>query len=179
MSRNSLSRTLFRSAPVEKVEGRTVFGLAVPYGDVIDVNDFGGYRESFERGAFAKTIKARGDKVKLFTGHDRQRLPIGRATELRESAAGLHAAFEIAATRDGDDALELVKSGTVDSFSIGFRPIASRSDGDVTVMTEVALMEVSLVGIPAYEGAAIAGVRSHHQRISTAAASARLRLLNL
>ena len=153
---------LFRNAELTHGSGRTVHGVAVPYGQVAEVSDGGGrpYRERFEFGAFDRSIRERGNKVRLFTGHDTRRLPIGRAVELREQRDGLHAAFEIAATRDGDDALELVRSGTVDSFSIGFRGIRDHMDGDVVVRTEASLWEVSLVGMPSYAGAAVAGVRS-------------------
>jgi HK97 family phage prohead protease len=143
-------------------EGRTVHGVAVPFGEVATVNDgFGEYQERFEFGAFKRTIQNRGHKVRLFAVHSAARkLPIGKATELVEHPDGLHAAFMIAETRDGDDALELVRSGIVDSFSISFRPMRDRKDKAITVRTEVALIEVSLVGVPAYIGAAVAGVRS-------------------
>lgn len=157
-----------------------MFGTVVPYGQVAEVSDGGGrlYQERFEFGAFERSIRERGSKVRLFDSHNTRRLPIGRAVELREHSEGLHAAFEIAATRDGDDALELVRSGTVDAFSVGFRGVRDRRDGDVVVRTEAALMEVSLVGLPAYAGAAIAGVRSQSLVIPRSVAQARLALLD-
>lgn len=158
-------------------DGRTIFGRAVPYGETIEVVDsFGRYRERFERGAFARSIAERLHKVKLMVQHDRSRLPIGRAVDLEERDDGLHGAFAVAATRDGDDALELVRSGTVDAFSIGFAPIRERDDDGVVVRTEAALREVSLVGFPAYAGAAIAGIRSDTPTLPRAAADRRLRL---
>jgi HK97 family phage prohead protease len=170
---------LFRNASLSPGNGRTVFGRAVPYGEVVEINEYGDiYRERFERGAFARSIRERGSKIKLFTGHDTRRLPVGRAVELVERMDGLHASFDIASSRDGDDALELVRSGVVDAFSIGFRPMQHRMDGDVVVRTEAALMEVSLVGLPAYPGAEIAGVRSQLV-IPLAVAERRLRLLDL
>jgi uncharacterized protein len=63
--------------------------------------------------------------------------------------------------------------------SIGFRGIRERRDGDVRVRTEVALIEVSLVGMPAYEGALVGGVRSQSLVIPRAVAERRLRLLEL
>ena len=169
----------FRSAELTPGTGRTVHGIGVPYGVVAEVSDGGRpYRERFAPGAFARSIAERGSKVRLFDSHQTRRLPIGRAVELREASDGLHVAFEIAATRDGDDALELVRSGTVDAFSIGFRGIREHAEGDVTVRDEAALMEVSLVGLPAYAGAAIAGVRSQSLHIPRAVAQARLTLMN-
>jgi phage head maturation protease len=57
----------------------------------------------------------------------------------------VHGAFLVARTREGDDALELVDSGIVDGFSVGFIPVREPRDGDVTVRTEASLREVSLV----------------------------------
>lgn len=178
-----MTTILYRSAPeLSTGSGRTVYGLAVPYGVVADVSDPDGrtYRERFDPGAFGRSIRERGDKVRLFDSHNTRRLPIGRAVELREQADGLHVAFEVAATRDGDDTLELVRSGIVDAFSIGFRGIRDRREGDVVVRTEAALMEVSLVGMPAYAGAAVAGVRSATDSLilPRAIAQARLALMD-
>ncbi len=177
-----MTQILFRSSAIEAGTGRTVFGVAIPYGVVAQVSDGDGYvyKERFAPGAFDRSIRERGGKVRLFDSHNTRRLPIGRAVELREQPDGLHVAFDIAATRDGDDALELVRSGTVDAFSIGFRGIRERRDGDVVVRTEAALMEVSLVGMPAYAGAAIAGVRSQQSplTIPRSVAVARLALFD-
>ncbi|WP_205877538.1 HK97 family phage prohead protease [Mycobacterium camsae] len=173
-----MSAILFRTAGLASGTGRTVFGTVVPYGQVAEVSDGGrSYRERFEFGAFSRSISERGGKVKLFTGHDMRRLPVGRAVDLTEHRDGLHAAFEIAATRDGEDALELVRSGTVDSFSVGFRGVREHLDGDVVVRTEAALMEVSLVGLPAYAGASVGGVRSQLV-IPRAVAAAHLSLMD-
>lgn len=175
-----MSAILHRTAELIRADdtGRTVFGLAVPYGEITEIREFGqSYREKFAPGAFSRSIAERGHKVRLLVSHDARSLPIGKATELREAADGLHAAFHVAATREGDDALELVRSGTVDAFSIGFRPIRDRQDGGVTVRIEAALVEVSLVGFPAYEGAAVAGVRTAHHPLSVDLATRRLDLI--
>ncbi len=142
-------------------DGRTVHGLAVPYGVTAEVSDgYGTYLEEFAPGAFARSIQQRGSKVKLFTQHETRRFPIGRAVHLEERPDGLHAAFHVSDTRDGNEALELIRDGVVDAFSIGFAPVHQKRRGDVTVRTEAALREVSLVHTPAYEGALVAGVRS-------------------
>lgn len=171
---------LYRTAEFES-SGRTVYGTAVPFGEVIEVDDGQGpFREMFEQGAFARTIVERGTKVKLLTQHDRQKLAIGKASVLREEAAGLYAEFDVAATRDGDEALELVRSGTVDSFSIGFRVIREHRQRGVRVVAEASLWEVSLVNFPAYSNALVGGVRAQsHLLIPKAVAERRLTLLDL
>ena len=171
---------LYRSAELTAGTGRQVYGLAVPYNSTITVNEGNGssFRERFEPGVFTRSIRERGHKVKLLTSHDTRKLAVGRAAELREDTSGLFASFDVARTRDGDELLELVTAGVIDSFSIGFQSIRDRRDGDVVVRVEAALWEVSAVNFPAYEGAVIAGVRSQHT-IPRAVAERRLRLLEL
>lgn len=175
-----MNNILFRNAELKPGSGRQVFGTVVPYGEEITVRDFEGeYRERFAPGAFQRSITERGHKLKLLVSHDaRLRYPVGRAVELREERSGLFAAFEIANTRDGDEALANVNAGVVDSFSVGFRPIRDRREGDVVVRVEAALLEVSLTGIPAYPGAEIAGVRAEQLVIPRSIAKARLSLLD-
>jgi HK97 family phage prohead protease len=181
-------KIIYRSAQFEGVEGRTIHGLAVPYNDRALIHDWDytakrelTYYEEFRLGSFARSISERAHKVRLMVQHDHRRLPIGRASELREEPDGLHASFDVARTSDGDDVLELVREGVVDSFSIGFRPIRERweNDNKLRIHLEASLSEVSVVANPAYEGAKIAGVRGQVPVISRAAAERRLRLLDL
>lgn len=183
-----MSRILYRTATLDAVEGRTVYGLAVPYDDEAAIHEWDwttnravSYMETFKPGAFARSISERGHKIRLMTQHDLHRLPIGRATELREEPDGLHAAFEVARTTDGDDALELIRTGVVDAFSIGFTPIRERWENrnKRRVHLEASLREVSVVCNPAYPNAQIAGVRDAHPRIPRAVAERRLALLDL
>jgi HK97 family phage prohead protease len=146
-----------------RADGRTIYGIAVPFDQEATVNDGAGpYRESFKRGSFRKTIAENLNRVKLLVNHDKyQRLPIGRAEVLREDAAGLYGEWRISQTREGDETLTLVNDGVVDAFSIGFTPVKEheRSDG-VVERLEVKLSEVSVVAFPAYEYALIGGVRN-------------------
>lgn len=143
-------------------DGRTVYGLAVPFDRETTVDDgWGPYTEVFKRGAFAKTVGEYASKVKLLGNHDRKKFPLGKAVTLREDTAGLVGEFRISNTREGDEALELVRDGVLDSFSVGFAPVKERKVGkNLVERLEVKLREVSLVAFPAYEGASVAGVRS-------------------
>lgn len=141
--------------------GRTLHGIVVPFDRVARVSDGGpSYDESFRMGAFAKTIRERGDRVKLLSQHDARSNPLGRATLLREDAAGLYGEFTVSRTTAGDEALELVRDGALDSFSVGFTPIKHVSERGVKVRTEVGLREASLVTFPAYVDALVGGVRA-------------------
>ena len=165
---------LFRSADLTPGSGRTVHGIGVPTASSPRCPMAAAHTGKVRSGRSPAASPSVAARSGYSTPHQTRRLPIGRAVELGEASDGLHVAFEIAATRDGDDALELVRSGTVDAFSIGFRGIREHAEGDVTVRDEAALMEVSLVGLPAYAGAAIAGVRSQSLHIPRSVAQARL-----
>src|SRR5437773_762093 len=114
----------FELAVRDSGDGRTLFGVVAPFGTPARVSDGGPmYKEQFERGAFARTIRERGDSIRLNVAHDgARRLPIGRATLLREDAAGLYGEFKVSKTTAGEEALELARDGAV-SFSVGFQPI--------------------------------------------------------
>lgn len=141
-------------------EGRTVTGIVVPFGTVARVSDGGApYDEMFAPGAFTRTIAERGDRVKLLMQHNSAE-PIGRATLLREDAAGLYGEFRVSAVPAGDQAIELVRDGVIDSFSVGFAKVKHRKDKGVVVRTEVALREASLVTFPAYDTARITALRT-------------------
>ena len=166
-------------------EGRTVVGIAVPFDSPTEIREPGrSYTEVFRRGAFARTIAERGPgRIKFLALHDRRKLPLGRAEMLREDSSGLYGEFRVSQTRDGDEALELIRDGALDGLSIGFEPVA---DGDrwhrqenLLERVEVKLREVSAVWAAAYQGAVIAGIRSAAipPHLSAEAAAARLRLL--
>lgn len=175
-----MTEILYRAATLTPAAGRVVHGLVVPYGVVAEVRDgFSSYREKFAPGAFRRSIAERGSKLRLFTAHDTRRLPVGKVVELHERDDGVRAAFEVANTRDGDDVLESVNGGYTSNFSVGFRPIRHRMDGDVLVRTEASLREVSLVGLPVYDGATVAGVRAEGPFVPRRIAEAQLLLLEL
>jgi HK97 family phage prohead protease len=143
-------------------DGRTVSGIAVPFNQPAQV---GRFTETFARGSFGRTIAERGpERVKFFAQHGHQvgKLPIGRATMLREDSAGLYAELRVSETRDGDEALALIRDGALDSFSIGFKPVDDEWNQYRSAVTrrEVALFEVSAVSMPVYETALIEAVRS-------------------
>jgi len=149
-------------------DGRTVHGIAVPFDTPTTVNDgWGEYEESFRFGAFRKTLREKRkpdgtSAVKFLANHDRiGRLPLGRAQELKEDTAGLYGEFRVSKTPDGDAALELIRDGALDAFSVGFVPVKDREPEPGRLeRVEVKLHEVSAVAFPAYAGAVIAGVRS-------------------
>jgi HK97 family phage prohead protease len=166
---------------VLRAEGRTIYGVIVPYNDTITVNDGRGeYRERFMRGAFKRSIEQTPKKgFQLYANHETRRFPIGRSVELREEQHGLVGAFAVSQTQGGDEALTLVADGVVRAFSVGFSPIQERAVDGVVERTEVALREVSLVGMPAYDNAVVAGVRHQGPEQARALLSITLRKWNI
>lgn len=149
------------------IRGRTVVGYAVPFGVPATVSDDGrtSYTESFQRGAFTRTIAERGDRVKFLALHDRSgRMPLGRATVLREESRGLYAELQVSRTAAGDEALELIKDGSLDGLSVGFVPVdqhTERTRGGLSVTrTAVRLNEISAVPVATWDDARILAVRA-------------------
>lgn len=143
-------------------DGRIIAGIVVPYDRTARVSDGGpSYAEQFQRGAFAKTLSERGDRVKFLSQHNARSNPLGVANgdAWREDGAGLYGEFRVSKTQAGDEALALVRDGALDSFSVGFTPIKHEKRSGVVVRTEVRLNEVSLVTFPAYEDARVLAVR--------------------
>ena len=163
MDEQLLERVAPADIGIMRGDGRTVYGIAVPFDREATVNDgFGSYREVFRRGSFAKTIKENGKRVKFLANHNRAN-PIGKAINLREDASGLYGEFRVSATRAGDEALELFRDGVYDSFSIGFAKVPGKDrehKNGLVERLEVKLREVSGLAFPAYEGALVGGVRS-------------------
>lgn len=137
-------------------DGMTLEGVAVPfsqryalfsdYAEVIDPDcDFG----------TRKTVKVSREHGDL----------IGKLTDMRSEADGLHIVAKLADTESGREAAELVREGVYDGFSIGFRPVENRvidaADGVTEVhRRKVDLFEVAVTGIPAYPAAEITSQRS-------------------
>lgn len=135
-----------------------VFGTTDSYGDVI------------QRGAFAKTIAERKDKIKVLVNHDGwSRLPVGKPISMEEDSYGLLTATKMSATQMGQDIYILATEGAISELSIGYYALkasypddeASRAAGIWRYLNEVKLLEYSFLSVPpANEGAVITGVKS-------------------
>jgi HK97 family phage prohead protease/HK97 family phage major capsid protein len=142
------------NAPVlaEATEGRReIFGIAAPYGVEAVVAD--GTRVMFEQGALPEA----GPAPKLIESHDLAQVR-GLVTSRKNTDSGMEFTAKIAATRAGDDALELVKMGAIDSVSVGVTPTKWTMKGDLMVIQAADWQELSLVAIPAFSGATITKV---------------------
>ena len=140
-------------------EERTLVGVVAPYDEVSYlVPDPGG--ERIMRGAFAKSIRQRADKIPLHDNHGTVRR-LGLSRTFDDGTDGLVGLFGINEGPRGDEALEELRHGYFGGLSVGFQPlVVTRGDDGVREIREAKLMEVSLVGMPAYEGAGIVAVRN-------------------
>jgi hypothetical protein len=146
----------YREFEVREVneELRQVSGLAVPYGQSVNIGD---YKEQIQRGAFGTP-----ENVALFYGHNHRNggMPIGKVVSFRDTDEGLEIDAVISKTRDGDEVYTLLKDGVLNRFSVGFEPVDQKVDGDTVVRTKALLREVSIVPMPAYAAAKVSNVRS-------------------
>jgi HK97 family phage prohead protease len=180
-----MTETLVRSHAVDlevRGDGRTIVGIAVPFNQPTPIRDMhGSYDEVFRRGAFARTIAEGGARrVKVLANHRSSELPLGRAELLREDTNGLYAELRISATDAGDEVLTLVRDGALDALSISFSPVRSnKTRAGLVERLEARLREISVVGFPAYVGAAITGVRAEASTPLLTPEAAILRLAQL
>lgn len=134
-------------------EERTIVGLAVPYGQEIELT--GNTKERFEAGAIQSV-----EDVKLFYGHEE---PIGKVLEGRDTDEGFEIVARISDTVRGNEVYVLLQDGVLNRFSVGFFPVKDRKEGQTIVRELVDLKEVSVVPFPAFEGAKITEVRSESE----------------
>lgn len=152
-------------------DGRTIEGIAVPYGRRQRIDST--LTEQFARGAFNAQLGA-ANRVRFTREHMAYGgALIGRAVELRDDAAGLWGAWRVSATPAGDETLTLVEDGVLDELSIGFRERQNRRLEDGTIERVTAhLVEVSLVLQGAYgRGALVSAVREAQDRQEVVAAT--------
>jgi len=130
-------------------EERTITGIAVPYGEVANI---GLYQERF-----APNSVTLAETTQLFWRHEE---PIGLIKSGRETKDGYEITAYISDTPRGNEAYTLVRDGVINKFSVGFQPVEEKIDAnDVKVRTKVLVREVSLVPMPAYDGANVLSVR--------------------
>lgn len=122
------------------------------------------HNEIVQKGAFRRTLaehKARGVNPPLLLHHDRTKVG-GVWTDIREDERGLFVRGQLALkTAEGAAAHELARMGGLTGVSIGFRERGSRMDAaGVLLLTDIDLVEVSLVALPSADSARIQSVRA-------------------
>lgn len=142
--------TLDAAAP-DGTPRRTISGIAAPWN--VDAIEMGGTSVRLAPGS----LPTDGPAPKLFAHHDPKQV-IGIVTDRVATEDGMLFSARIADTALGNDYLELVKMGAIDSVSVGVEVIDSHQDGSTTVVTAGDWQELSLVSQPAFRQAAITKV---------------------
>lgn len=126
-----------------------VFGEPDSYGDTI------------KPGAFRKSLGQRNAPPSMFWNHNADR-PIGIWTSLIEDRKGLKVEGQlITDVSSGAEAYALLKAGAVSGLSIGFRARSSeKGPNGGRVLTEIDLVEISLVSLPAASKARVTSVKN-------------------
>jgi HK97 family phage prohead protease len=128
---------------------RTIEGVAVPYNTVAVVT--GGEKVMFLPGSLPTDGKA----PRLLENHDGSKI-IGVVTARMDDDEEMRYTARISATKAGDDVIELIKDGALDSVSIGVDPVdAEYNDDGVLVVSKANWRELSIVAEPAFADATI------------------------
>jgi HK97 family phage prohead protease len=162
----------YRAWPVERElreaegDGLTVTGVVVPYGVEAEIEELRPsgvirYREAFQRGAFARAVRA-PSRVALTYNHDTamgNRMGFGRA--FQESSEGLIGTFRLDAST-AEKARDILQSSHA-GFSVGFYSLAPRAGSErpdtLVTRTSALLDHVAAVVEGAYKGAGVASIR--------------------
>ena len=137
----------YRYAPVQ-LNGRVLSGTVMRYGEVSEgiVQP-----ERFLPGSLEFS------DVILNVQHERNR-PIARTPEtlvLTDSRESLEMRAEVPETREGTDAVELVRKSILRGLSVEFRAIRERYEGGIRVIERALLSGIGLVDKPAYLGSTV------------------------
>jgi HK97 family phage prohead protease len=114
------------------------------YAAIFDRPDRGG--DVVRAGAFARSLRRAPGPVPLLWQHAPGR-PIGRIEYLQEDRRGLRVIARLSAGAAGREAAALLKEGTVQGLSFGYRVRRAEGAGP-RALTELELVEVSLVTLP-------------------------------
>jgi len=138
---------------------RIVVGVVAPYDEVSYLTpDPAG--EVMRRGAFKRSLHHRADRIPLLRNHNTETV-LGWSQRFTETDAGLEATFKVNDGAPGDALLDDMQQRYITGMSVGYRPMkVTRGEGGVQQVIEARLVEVSMVGIPAYEGAGMIAVRN-------------------
>lgn len=141
-----------RYAELREEGGRHLSGVAVRYGEIATGLP---WQERFAPGAFGDV-----GALDVFADvqHERGRLLArtgGGGLVLSDSPEALRLAVDVPETREGDDALTMVRRGVLRGWSVTFRALKERMEGAVRVIERARLHRVALVDVPAYSGSLV------------------------
>ncbi len=117
------------------------------------------YGDIIEPGAFAKTLKEQGKRVKILWNHSVME-PIGKPTELTEDDKGLLFKGKLSlGVQRARETLSLMKDGVITEMSFGYDTIKDSWQEGLRHLQEVRLWDVSPVTFAANPAAVIVSVK--------------------
>lgn len=150
----------------EKMESDDLEGTVVGWGSTPSMDRD---KELIESNAW-KLDNYRKNPVLLLC-HNYSAPPVGKCLWVKSTSQGLRFKAQFAKTERGKECYELYKDGIMNAFSVGFKPLPggvidnpsdAKYKGCKRVFTDVELMEISCVPIPANSGALAEYVKSGH-----------------
>lgn len=124
------------------------------YAALFDKVDRGG--DIVRRGAFRRAVVAGPQGLPLLWQHEAGK-PIGRIEMLAEDARGLRVIGRLSDAGTAREAAALLKDGAVGGLSFGYR-VRDKKAGTNRELTDLDLVEVSLVTFPMQPGARVHAV---------------------
>jgi HK97 family phage prohead protease len=153
-----MSNVIYKQGQISDIDEK--LGIVKGYGSVFGNKDSD--NDIIEKGAYRRTIKNNGSRVKYLYQHDITK-PIGRMKELYEDEKGLVFVAEVPKTTFGNEVLELMKYGVIDENSVGIMPVKKDYDENgIRVIKEAKLYEISAVTIAANDEAKILEVKGEY-----------------
>lgn len=139
--------------------GLTISGYGAYFGNIDSYGDI------IEPGAFSKTLIERKDRIAFCYQHDIWN-PIGKIQEISEDEKGLKITVKLSDAEK--DIQTKIREGILKEMSIGYRTVNSRqevrNEQQVNILTEIKLIEVSLVTVAANPLAVIESIKSDIER---------------
>ena len=131
-----MSNVIYKQGQISDIDEN--LGIVKGYGSVFGNKDSD--NDVIEKGAYRRTIKNNGSRVKYLYQHDITK-PIGKMKELYEDDKGLVFVAEVPKTTFGNEVLELMKYGVIDENSVGIMPVKKDYDEDgVRVIKELHIL---------------------------------------
>lgn len=144
-----------------RISGRTVSGVVMQY---LDVADMGEFREQFLPGAFGEPAEIEAG-LNILHNESRQVAETGAGLVFRDDGERLLMSASMPNTKQGDEALRMIRDGRLSGLSVEFRSKREKFTGDLRQIIRATLGGLGLVDRPAYSGSEGLEVRRKARRI--------------
>ena len=157
-------------------DGNTMVGYPILFNTLTEISGWeGNFMERIAPGALTKTLKERGDRIKVLFNHGFDPTigdkPLGKPTRMEVDDTGLFVEVPFADTSYNQDLKALIRAGAIDGQSFRFSVIRDTEDAEPDksdenpkglperTIEELRLYEFGPVTFPAYDATTV-GVRA-------------------